>query len=1030
MSAHHRRGWSIPASIVAFLFLAASAAGGAAVCTAAQMVPGPSSPRPTGNDSPLARFASFSTDPCASDQYNVVWNGKGMHDAGGRVSFRLNIPGTPVAAYLYLVGTDVAEQPAPHFPDGDQDVRVVVTPETSPQATYTTVPVAYKAFNAFVNKLDITADVSAGLNTIRIRGYDLNDPEGAFAVAVYSAPGLAPVQVDLFDGADAGWFPWPPPFGPDSEVVASTFASLGTARQGRVMLALGGNEPGRGEEIFAYTGTGDPALAIPDRDGDGLPDILRRQFRLTRVDGPPLRNDPADAAGHREALRGAQSLEEDDLGVPRSQGGSGRGPQLDLFAKRYRIPAGAEYAAFQVQSEDPESGDSFTLAFAANKIPLECNINPIPNITVTKAPKYTEGAPGLVVDFTFEVTAEGGTEPLRDVTVVDDPPMAISGPTGDDGDGLLSPGEVWVYAASATFNVPGSYPDTVTASGFGDVTGLPVSATDDALVVVTQPPGPAFHIVKTAAPVLVKAGETVTYTYTVCNDGDVTLDGVVVTDDRFPGEAIGVVDDLVPGECDGSVTKLVSAPPCDRPDIGLLPGVCQGETARGTCFWPNIGTATWTDLHDDDDACITIQEPGFHIVKTADPVLVDAGEPVTYTYTVCNDGDYTLDGIVVTDDRFPGETIGVVNDLVPGECDGSVTKTVNAPACEEPGIGLEEGVCDGETRWGTCFWPNVGTATWEQRTDEDDECITIREYGTIVVAKVTEGGQGDFGFTSDFAGAFTLAGGDSRTTTRLRAGTYSVAEDTPLPPDWTLVSATCDDGSPVGAISLQANETVTCTFVNRYETTPPGTIIVEKHTVGGDASFTFTSATLPSPFELATVGGSASRTFGGLDPGTYDVAEEGEYGWTLDSAACTSSLGGSEDPAAIGLEAGETVTCVFTNSVCGPCVGKVSLLRLKFLGSSSSLIHVTVRGDKFPNDVVYDGWVDPAEIFELTPNDSPEPGFEGTLGTEVKVYVNDVLNTTIHTSCSQPIGPGQVWGSFEVIYGESKIGGALCPLEL
>jgi len=54
---------------------------------------------------------------------------------------------------------------------------------------------------------------------------------------------------------------------------------------------------------------------------------------------------------------------------------------------------------------------------------------------------------------------------------------------------------------------------------------------------------------------------------------------------------------------------------------------------------------------------------------------------------------------------------------------------------------------------------------------------------------------------------------------------------------------------------------------------------------------------------------------------------------------------------------------------------------------------------------------------------------KGTLGTEMTLYVGGVLNTTIHTSCSKPIGVGLTFGDFEVIEGQSKDGGSLCVSE-
>jgi hypothetical protein len=53
----------------------------------------------------------------------------------------------------------------------------------------------------------------------------------------------------------------------------------------------------------------------------------------------------------------------------------------------------------------------------------------------------------------------------------------------------------------------------------------------------------------------------------------------------------------------------------------------------------------------------------------------------------------------------------------------------------------------------------------------------------------------------------------------------------------------------------------------------------------------------------------------------------------------------------------------------------------------------------------------------------------GTLGTEISLYVNGILNAKMHTSCSKPIGPGLVQGDFLVIDGASRNGGLLCPAE-
>ena len=104
---------------------------------------------------------------------------------------------------------------------------------------------------------------------------------------------------------------------------------------------------------------------------------------------------------------------------------------------------------------------------------------------------------------------------------------------------------------------------------------------------------------------------------------------------------------------------------------------------------------------------------------------------------------------------------------------------------------------------------------------------------------------------------------------------------------------------------------------------------------------------------------------------------------------------------------------------CG-CRGKVTELTLKYLGGESSQITVM---QKKPKDTVFDGVVEPGGEFTFSGMDK-----KGTLGTEIMIFVDGILNTKIHTSCSKPIGPGLVKGSFLVVSGFSRTGGPLCPL--
>jgi len=114
-------------------------------------------------------------------------------------------------------------------------------------------------------------------------------------------------------------------------------------------------------------------------------------------------------------------------------------------------------------------------------------------------------------------------------------------------------------------------------------------------------------------------------------------------------------------------------------------------------------------------------------------------------------------------------------------------------------------------------------------------------------------------------------------------------------------------------------------------------------------------------------------------------------------------------------------------AACSECQGKVSRLTLQFLSDESKTVKVVAKHGS--TDVtVFNSLVSAGGEFNLVGPSSSNGGYDGTLGTEIKIYLNGTLHTTIHTSCSQPIGPGLTSGQFLVVAGESKQGGTLCAL--
>lgn len=137
---------------------------------------------------------------------------------------------------------------------------------------------------------------------------------------------------------------------------------------------------------------------------------------------------------------------------------------------------------------------------------------------------------------------------------------------------------------------------------------------------------------------------------------------------------------------------------------------------------------------------------------------------------------------------------------------------------------------------------------------------------------------------------------------------YSVTEEDRA--GWTPVSDpnfTFDFGIPQDGVNQNH------TFIN----VELGTIIVKKEMVGDTGSFDFTENV------IGTISvNNGTLTTNDVLPGTYTSIEGVETGWNLDSIACNDTTNGGTAStgnvdtrtATFNVDAGETVTCTFTNT--------------------------------------------------------------------------------------------------------------------
>ena len=305
---------------------------------------------------------------------------------------------------------------------------------------------------------------------------------------------------------------------------------------------------------------------------------------------------------------------------------------------------------------------------------------------------------GDTLDYTFTVTNDGNVT-LTGVTINEDSfdlpgPILITPPADID----LSPGETQTWLGSYTLtqaDIDSLAGDPVvdniaTATGT-DPNNTPVdSDPDDAQIPFT--PLALLSLIKDGVYTDVGSdglnpGDTLDYTFTVTNDGNVTLTGVTINEDSFD----------LPG-------PILITPPAD---IDLSPGETQTwlgsytltqadiDSLAGDPVVDNIATATGTDPNntpvdsDPDDAQIPFT-PLALLSLIKDGVYTDVGsdglnpgDTLDYTFTVTNDGNVTLTGVTINEDSFdlPGPiliTPPADIDLSPGETQtwlGSYTLT-------------------------------------------------------------------------------------------------------------------------------------------------------------------------------------------------------------------------------------------------------------------------------------------------------------------------------------------------------------------
>ncbi|WP_198520111.1 gliding motility-associated C-terminal domain-containing protein [Lacinutrix sp. Bg11-31] len=315
---------------------------------------------------------------------------------------------------------------------------------------------------------------------------------------------------------------------------------------------------------------------------------------------------------------------------------------------------------------------------------------------------------GETVSYTFTLTNTGNvsidtivlTDPLLEAP---NPVVAIVLVSGDtDNDNELDPTETWTYTADYTVTQAdidaAQVTNQATVNGQNVLTDAPVSdisgttaTTDDATVITLCQGDTTIALVKAAVfndedqDNCTDVGETVSYTFTLTNTGNVSIDTIVLTDPLLeaPNPVVAIV--LVSGdtdndnELDPTETWTYTADyTVTQADIDAAQ-VTNQATVNGQNVLTDapVNDISGTTATTDDATVITLCQGDTTIALVKAAVFndedqdncTDVGETVSYTFTLTNTGNVSIDTIVLTDPLLeaPNPVVAIV--LVSGDTD-------------------------------------------------------------------------------------------------------------------------------------------------------------------------------------------------------------------------------------------------------------------------------------------------------------------------------------------------------------------------
>ncbi len=297
------------------------------------------------------------------------------------------------------------------------------------------------------------------------------------------------------------------------------------------------------------------------------------------------------------------------------------------------------------------------------------------SMEIVKTPSTATAKVGDTVTYSYTVR-NTGTVTLSDLALTDDKLGAIKINTNK-----LAAGDT-ATGTSSHLVVEGDLPGPLTNVVTGTATDSqkqPITATATATVTLTYTA--TLSVTKDPSVKSAAIGETVTYKFTVKNTGDVTVNGLTLTDNKL-GAIKPERDTLAPGESTAaSMDHVVAESDLPSPLTNVVTAAANDILRQ-----PVTSTATAT-------VQLTYTAT-LEMTKVATPASAKVGETVTYAYSVKNSGKVTVRDLVLTDDKLGSVTLDQKSVAPEGTVTGKATYTIDAK--DVPGPIINNALIEGK----------------------------------------------------------------------------------------------------------------------------------------------------------------------------------------------------------------------------------------------------------------------------------------------------------------------------------------------